>query len=383
MEQEGNVLWVAPLQVFIDRDKAAFESTIKAQGLAPLEVRLLPVNYARAKDLQKNVQDLLSERGKVQIDERTNTLIIKDVADNLNAAEVLVDSLDTQTPQILIEARIVETQSNFRQEFGVQWGGDFAFSPQNGNPTGLAFPSSIGVGGGAGGLPNGGTSTSPNFAVNLPAPAGQGSGGAIGMAFGSVGGTFNLNLRLSALEESGFVKIVSAPRIVTLDNIQASIEQGVSIPVSVVSAAGVQTVFFDAKLNLSVTPHATKDGNIFLNIDVTKNEPDFSRLGAQGDPSIIRKEAHTQMLVPDGDTTVIGGIYTRNTSQSMRSVPWFGRIPILGYFFRNTSEADDRTELLIFITPRIVNRDASIGVSGPGSFLAPDKKSGKDNDKTK
>jgi type IV pilus assembly protein PilQ len=372
MRQEGNVIWVAKAQVFRDEERRALEAAIVRDKLEPLEVRLIPVNYASAEELQTNVEGLLSDRGSVLIDKRTNTLIVKDVGLNLDAVEILVESLDTQTPQILIEARIVETQSNYSKEIGVQWGGDFSFSPANGNPTGLIFPSSVGVAGASTSDANGGTVASPNFAVNLPAAVGTGSGGAVGMTFGSLGGAVNLSLRLSALEEKGFVKIVSAPRIMTLDNTNATIEQGVSIPVSVVSAAGVQTVFFDAKLNLSVTPHVTKDGNIFLKIDVQKNEPDFANTGAQGDPSIIRKEAHTQLLIPDGDTTVIGGIYTRNTAQGLNSVPFFGSLPFIGYFFRKTNETDNRTELLIFITPRIINRETSIGVSGPGSFIAPE-----------
>ncbi len=372
MKQEGRVIWVAKAEVFREEQRRALEAAMVRERLEPLEVRLIPVNYATASELANNVGGLLSTRGTVQIDPRTNTLIIKDVPANLDAAEILVENLDTQTPQILIEARIVETQANFSRELGVQWGGDFSFSPANGNPTGLVFPSSVGVAGASTSELNNGTRSNPNFAVNLPASVGTGSGGAVGMTFGSVGGALNISLRLTALEEKGFVKIVSAPRIMTLDNVQASIEQGVSIPVSVVSAAGVQTVFFDAKLNLSVTPHVTRDGNIFLKIDVQKNEPDFANTGAQGDPSIIRKEAHTQLLIPDGDTTVIGGIYTRNTSQSVSSVPFFGSLPFVGYFFRKTSETDNRTELLIFITPRIINRELSIGAAGPGSFLAPE-----------
>ena len=198
----------------------------------------------------------------------------------------------------------------------------------------------------------------------------------MGITLGSIGGAVNLNIRLSALENKGFLKIVSAPRIMTLDNIQASIQQGTSIPISVVSAAGAQTVFFDAKLNLEVTPHVTRDGNVYLKINITKNEPDFGNTGASGDPSIIQKEARTELLVPDGETTVIGGIYTRNTSQSMSSVPFFGSIPILGYLFKSTSEIDNRTELLIFITPRIINRDASIAASGHGSFIPPVEREG-------
>lgn len=371
MRYEGNIIWIAKAETFRAEEERLLKAAEVRERLEPLEVRLIPVNYATASDLQANVTSLLSSRGSVNIDTRTNTLIIKDVAANLDAAEILVKNLDTQTPQILIEARIVETQANFTKEMGIQWGGDGIASAQTGNATGIVFPSTIGIAGGSTGDNNSGTSASPNFAVNLPASVGTGVGGALGITLGSLGGTVNLNVRLSALENKGFLKIVSAPRIMTLDNIQATIQQGTSIPISVVSAAGAQTVFFDAKLNLEVTPHVTRDGNVYLKINITKNEPDFGNTGANGDPSIIQKEARTELLVPDGETTVIGGIYTRNTSQSMSSVPFFGSIPILGYLFKSTSEIDNRTELLIFITPRIINRDASIAASGHGSFIPP------------
>jgi len=181
------------------------------------------------------------------------------------------------------------------------------------------------------------------------------------LTMGSVGGAFNLNLRLSALEAAGHVKIVSAPKILTLDNQTATISQGTSIPISVVSAAGVQTVFVDATLDLTVTPHVTPDGNIQLSVSASKNEPDFQNTGARGDPTIIRKQADTELLIKDGDTTVIGSIYTRNAGTSISAVPFLHRIPILGWFFRTESEREQRTELLIFITPRIVNRAESIG----------------------
>ncbi|MBQ9244391.1 MAG: type IV pilus secretin PilQ [Proteobacteria bacterium] len=371
MRYEGNVIWIAKAEAFRAEEERAAQAAEVRERLEPLEVRLIPVNYALADDLKTNVQSLMSSRGSINIDQRTNTLILKDVAANLDAAEILVSNLDTQTPQILIEARIVETQANFTKEIGIQWGGDGVASAATGNATGIVFPSTIGIAGGSTSDNNMGTSKTPNFAVNLPASVGTGTGGALGVTLGSLGGTINLNLRLSSLEEKGFLKIVSAPRIMTLDNIQASIESGTSIPISVVSAAGAQTVFVDAKLNLQVTPHVTRDGNVYLKINISKNEPDFGNTGASGDPSIIRKEARTELLIPDGDTTVIGGIYSRNTSQSMSSIPFWGSIPILGYLFRNQSETDNRSELLIFITPRIINRDASISASGHGSFIPP------------
>jgi type IV pilus assembly protein PilQ len=369
-EVRGNVLRVAPQSVLVEEQNARAEARARAEKLQPLEVFLLPVNYAQASEMQAQVQGLLSPRGTVTVDDRTNTLIIKDLADNLSSIRALVESLDSQVPQVLIEARIVETNDTFNRQLGIQWGGDFTFSQGNGNPTGLIFPSVLGVAGGAtdGQTPTAGTSSNPNFAVNLPAPAGTGAGGAIGLTMGSVGGAVNLNLRLSALESQGHAKIVSSPRILTLDNTEATISQGTSIPISVVSAAGVQTVFVDATLELTVKPHVTPDGNIQLQIDASKNEPDFQNTGARGDPTIIRKQAETELLIKDGDTTVIGGIYTRNSGSSLSAVPFLHKIPILGNLFKTSSTSERRTELLIFITPRIVNRAESLGSqAGAGS----------------
>jgi type IV pilus assembly protein PilQ len=196
-----------------------------------------------------------------------------------------------------------------------------------------------------------------DFAVNLPAAAGIGSGGAIGLSLGSVGGNLNLNLRLSAAEDSGTVRIISAPRITTSNNIEASIKSGVSIPISVISANGVQTQFVPADLLLRVTPAVSqRDCAVSMQVNVTKNEADFVNTGARGDPSILTKEAKTTILVSDGQTAVIGGIYTRNTGLAYSKVPFLADIPVLGWFFKNRRENDDRSEVLVFITPKITNR---------------------------
>jgi type IV pilus assembly protein PilQ len=196
----------------------------------------------------------------------------------------------------------------------------------------------------------------PNFAVNLPAPVGENVGGALGFVFGSAGGALQLNLRLSAAETEGTIKTISAPRVTTLDNNTARISQGVSIPFSQTSAAGVNTTFVEARLSLEVTPHITQDGSILMAINASNNQPDPANTGANGQPSIQRKEAVTQVLVKDGDTTVIGGIYVRRGSTRTNSVPFLSKIPVLGFFFRQTNDTDERQELLIFITPRILNR---------------------------
>ncbi|HEX7501572.1 MAG TPA: type IV pilus secretin PilQ, partial [Polyangia bacterium] len=358
--REGNLLRVAPLPLLEKELEAEIARQKQVQDVLPIETRLIGVSYAEASGLQDKAKDLLTPRGKISVDARTNTLIVSDVVKSLQLIEDLVRNLDTQTSQVVIEARIVEANSNFARQIGVQWGGSAFADTTHGNPTGLVFPYNVGIGGGAddgqaplGGLvpaPRSGTGTStssPNFLVNMPAAAGLGTGSAIGLTMGSVAGAFNLNLRLSAYESTGSVRILSSPRITTMDNIEANISQGVSIPVSTVSAMGAQTQFVDAKLSLSVKPHVTNEGTIALVVSVTRNEPDFVNTGAKGDPTIQKKEAKTTMLVRDGDTAVIGGIYTRNTGLSSARVPFFSDIPVLGWFFRNKKENDNRSEFLV------------------------------------
>ncbi|HYD40691.1 MAG TPA: type IV pilus secretin PilQ [Anaeromyxobacter sp.] len=360
----GNVYRIAKMED-IQRERLAKAEAEKARiPLIPTKVRIISVNFARAGDLAARIKDVLSERGTVSVDERTNVIIVKDIPEKLVAAEGLVRNLDLETPQVLIEARIVEASSNFNRALGVQWGGNAAMNQANGNPTGLIFPYNTTATGAAGGGPTTGTSATPNYAVNLPAAIGQGSGGGLGFTFGTIGGAFNLNLRLSALENSGTVKTISAPKITTIDNKEATIGQGISIPFSQTSASGVNTTFIEAKLELRVTPHVTADGNVVLKIKATNNAPNPQLTGANGQPSISKREADTEVLVKDGDTTVIGGIYTRATSNRRSNVPWLGRIPVLGYFFRTTTNQDDHTELLIFITPRILNPRASAVANG-------------------
>jgi type IV pilus assembly protein PilQ len=371
--REGNLLRVAPLALLEKELEAEIARQKQIADVLPIETRLIGVSYADAAQLLDKIRDLLSPRGKVSQDHRTNTLIVSDVTKNLQLIEDLVRNLDTQTSQVVIEARIVEANSNFARQIGVQWGGTAFADTTHGNPTGLVFPYNVGIGGGAddgnsplGGLVPGprtgtGATGSPNFLVNMPAPAGLGTGSAIGLTLGSVAGAFNLNLRLSAMETTGAVRILSSPRITTMDNIEAHIMQGVSIPVSVVSAMGAQTQFVDAQLSLGVKPHVTNEGTIAMTVTITRNEPDFVNTGARGDPSIQKKEAKTTMLVRDGDTAVIGGIYTRNTGLSNARVPFFSDIPVLGWFFRNRKENDNRSEFLVFITPRIANRSREAG----------------------
>jgi type IV pilus assembly protein PilQ len=355
-EEVGNIIRIAPLKTLEEEARLRTERKKSLQQQEDLLVNLIPVNYAVAQEMSARVKDILSDRGSVTVDTRTNVLIVKDVRSHIEKVRALVRNLDTQTPQVLIESRIVEANTSFSRQLGVQWGGSGEASATRGNATGLIFPNSVNVFGSTGGQAPPGFGEAPPFAINLPAATGAGVGGALGMTFGSAGGALGLQLRLSAAENEGYVKTISAPKVTTLDNNTARISQGVSIPFSQTSATGTNTVFVEARLSLEVTPHITQDGSILMSITAQNNQPDPANTGANGQPAIQRKEAQTQVLVKDGDTTVIGGIYVRRGSTETASVPLLGKIPVLGYFFRRNVERDDRQELLIFITPRILNR---------------------------
>lgn len=361
--RSGGIIRIATAEAIAAERERAIAARKAQEQVEETVIKIVPINYADAADIVAQIKPSLSSRGSVQVDSRTNSLIIEDVRSNINRIVEISTILDKQTPLVLIEARIVEATSNFEQEFGIQWGGTSQFTRANGNPTGLAFPSDVVVSGAGDDPtvnPTQGISAPGRYAVNLPAPIGAGAGGGLGFIFGSAGSDQLLQLRLSALESSGSGRIISSPRITTLDNKTAKIGQGVDIPITVVSAAGANTRLIPANLELEVTPHVTNDGSIVMEIAASKNEPDFTNTGAFGDPSILRNFAETEILVADGETAVIGGIYTRSTARRTQKVPFLGDLPVIGWLFRNERETDDRSELLVFITPRIVNRDAAL-----------------------
>lgn len=360
--RNGNIIRVAPIEVLRKEEELRLERRKAREELEPLKVRLIPVSYAVADDIKPQVTALLSARGKVNIDERTNVLIVEDIDEHLVKIERLVRTLDTQTPQVLIESRIVEARNNFSRELGIQWGGTVNFSQQFGNQTGLDFPSNIVMSGGADDQQNnqtGGVAPNPQYAVNLPATVGSGGGGALGFILGSVDGSALINLRLSAAEAVGKIKLVSAPKIVTMDNKEARILSGEKVPITVITANGPTTRFINANLELGVTPHVTQDGAILMKIEAKKNEIS-DRVDLLGVPGILTNEANTEMIVQDGDTAVLGGLYRRNSQENESYVPWIGKVPVLGWLFKTTSREDSRNELLIFISPRIVNRQSAL-----------------------
>ena len=336
---EGNIVRIVPLNV-LAQEQEERKKLADAQALAgELRTLTVPVSYAKAADLVPVVtRSTLSARGDVQVDARTNTLIIRDLPDRLQGAGDLVRLLDRPQPQVEIEARIVQLSRRSARELGIQWGFNGQVDPSNGTSTGLAFPSN--------GSLTAGTGT---------AQTAQGGGNTIArLALGSLNGALNLNASLSALETDGKIRILATPRVATQNNVEAEITQGSQIPIQVVSNNTVTVSFKDAALVLRVTPQITAANTVIMRIFVEKATPNYSETSAaQPIPSIDTQRAVTSVLMDDGETTVIGGIYTRNESDSVTRTPLLHRLPLLGWLFKTDVRNDDSDELLIFITPRI------------------------------
>jgi type IV pilus assembly protein PilQ len=314
----------------------------------------VPVNYAAAKEILPQVKSVLSDRGDVKVDERTNTLIIKDISRSIPGVRSLVKSLDTKTPQVVIEARIVEANMTFQRELGVSWG----FLAAKGKIT-SGTQTSVG-----GGLLGASPLTSPltplNLITNLPAtpqggvPGGVSSPGVLEMLFTSKHGLRQLDIQISAHENEGNVKIISSPKIATLDNKEASIEQGLRIPYRKLTTEGtVTTDFIDANLKLTVTPHVTTEGFIKMVIKAKKDAPDWTHT-VDSVPSIDKKEAISEVLVRDNAVVVIAGVYSIEKDDMGEGVPLFNKIPLLGWLFKREAKQDLRKDLLIFISPKIL-----------------------------
>lgn len=344
-ERSGNVIRIAPLEHFAKEREARLREQEAQRQIQPTLTQVVTINYANAAALQPNLEKLLSDKGSLAVDTRTNTIIVSDTQAAIGTITDLVATLDRPTPQIMIESRIVESSRNFLRELGVQLAG------RANEKINAAFPSAVSIfGAGAGGD----SGVPGNFILDLPAQVGTGAGGSLGISFASVGGSF-LDLQLSALEASGRGKVISRPRIATLDNTEALIQSGRRIPFETTSAnQGTRTQFADASISLRVTPHVTPHGFINMKIVAARNAADFTRTSRDGVPTIITREATTEMLVRDGDTVVIGGLYTRDMSVSQDGVPFFSKIPVLGVLFRRTRNRDTTDELLFFITPRII-----------------------------
>ncbi len=339
----GNVLRIAPADIIKAEEELRLQERRNKETLEDLVVKLQPVNYAKVEDMSALVKRLLTPRGTVNVDVRTNTLIIKDIPSVIDEATALIKAIDTETPQVLIEAKIVEAALDFSRELGSVWsagtnqledgfsgnaprtdlgGPDFRFHDDNnvifGNPI-----------------------------TSVPT-------GLLNMSAFVLNEDFNIEVQIQAAESTGDGKVISSPRVLTLDNREAEIQQGVSIPFQTFENGDAKLEFIDAVLSLLVTPHVTSDKTIIMQVEVTRNAPDDSVPTPTGSPAIARAEARTETLVKDGQTLVIGGIYTVNESERESRVPYLHRIPVIGSAFKSRSITDQRKELLIFVTPRIV-----------------------------
>jgi len=338
-EVDGNIMRIAPTSV-LQEEAAARQRLEQAQALSiPLTTVMRRLSYSNAGAVAALLQQaggILSQRGSVIVDGRTNTLIIKELPDYMPTVIAVIENLDVAEPLVMIEARIVETRKNFTRTLGIDWGFTGVAAPEFGNTTGIQFPNQGTVEGG----------------VNL---ATGGNNAQLDISLGNVLNTFNLDLALTAAENEGLVNILSAPKVQALNNQLASIQSGFQIPIQTVANNTVSVQFVNATLKLDVTPQVTAEGTVMMDINIQKRNPEFGlAIAGSTNPPISTKEASTRVLVRDGGTTVIGGIYEVSTNQGEDRVPGLANIPILGYLFKNRRREDTNNELLIFITPRVI-----------------------------
>jgi len=372
--EEENIIRVVTMKKYLDEKKRVRdeEKEILAEREAKEKLGVdfvsetIFINYIDAAEAEKMIKGddkdkgkgLLSSGGTVKVVKGTNALIINDTKERVERIRQLIKEHDTVPAQVQIEARIVQANADFARELGIQWGARYVgtFDRKSveltgaKNPTAASTTTSYSATTGLEAL-RGTTGVFP-YNVNLPAAVGTGSGGALGIFLGSVNDTFMLDLQLSALEGEGKGKIISNPKIITSDNKAAIIKQGTQIPYQTVSQSGTQTQFVDAVLGLEVTPQVTKDNNVRLKIKATKDRP--IAVAGSPIPGIDKKEATTEVIVKDGETAVIGGIYEAEDSSREDGIPLFRHIPILGWLFKHEKVTTTKTELLVFITPRIL-----------------------------
>jgi type IV pilus assembly protein PilQ len=372
MRQNGNVVFIAPTEEVAAREKLDLESRKTVAELIPLRTEIIQVNYAKAKDLGELLkkkaaadkggdQGVLSARGDVQVDERTNSLIIKDIPEKLVEVRELVTKLDVPTRQVMIDSRVVIASNDFSRDLGARFGvsgvretgqgvnaisGNLAgtntivnSAVNNLISTGQPFPVAV-------------PPLAQRLGVNLPAAGPS-------LAFAILGADYLVDLELSALQVEGNGEIVSNPRVVTADLKKATVLQGRQIPYSTVGEAGTNVEFKDAFLKLEVTPQITPDDRISMKLKVSKDEQGATVATATGPQvSIDKRELETEVMVNNGETVVLGGVFEQTKRDDVSKVPLLGDIPLLGYLFRNTTKNDTKRELLIFVTPQILKNGA-------------------------
>jgi type IV pilus assembly protein PilQ len=388
MRQTGTVIMVAPTQEIAAQEKVELESRQQIQELAPLRSEFIQVNYAKASDLAALLKSeennlLTPERGSVTVDARTNTLLVQDTAAKLEEVRRLVSRLDVPVRQVMIESRVVIANDDFARDLGVRFGLSTSMGRRGDNELLISGGRRNNSGGGpfarfdAGPFgqsteqqtdPDGNTifppfnsvvefpegSNNPSLMVNLPANANP--AGAFNFMLGKVGSHL-IQLELSAMQREGRGEVISSPRVVTSDQNQAVIKVGTEIPYQEATGQGNTTVAFkEAVLKLEVTPHITPDDRVIMDLAVNKDNPNFADT-VLGVPPVDTRSVSTSVLVDNGETVVLGGVYERDKTYAREQVPWLGDLPVLGRLFKNEQRQDNNSELLIFVTPKILKRD--------------------------
>jgi type IV pilus assembly protein PilQ len=347
MVVEGNILRIGKVDELAKEAEQRRKLQEAREMDGKLEVIIRPLSYAKAADVSKILEKQMSKRGEIQVDARSNSLIISEVPDRVRILDNLIESLDTANQQVSIEARIVESKQGYAKAFGIQWGFSGLMSPRYGNQTTLKFPNSIQAGGAL--FPTG-------YAINLPLNSTAGPNTAVGISMGNVAGTFDVDVVLQALESKGNARVLSSPRTTTQNNVEAVLVSGIRVPVQTQQPNGTYSmVYLNAALELKVKPQITAEGTIITDVDIKNDAPDWDpNKRVQGNPPIVTQSSQNSVMVKDGGTIVIGGLYRVETNDGVQSVPLLGKIPLLGNLFRNKNKSFDKRELLIFITPRIV-----------------------------
>lgn len=349
--RQGNVLRIAPIQDLKAEEDDATKLATARKNLEPLRVRMFPVSYAKVDDLEKKIREFLGERGKVAGDVRTNALVVTDIDENLDRVAKLIQSLDTQPAQVLVESKIVEASEDFTRNIGVNWGasgapiklGQTARGPVNMNPSFNINPTASTVG-------------AFNFNLNV---------GTLDI-FGTLSAALAIN------EQENLVKIISSPRIMILTNEKGTINQTTEVPVRQVTQNGTATQetfqFKPLTMKLEVTPQVTADGSVIMAVNVNRQfqGADVSSAG-QGAFAVNSREANTRVLVKNGATAVIGGIYQSDAQDGETGIPWFRELPFISYLFKTKNTRTQKSELLVFLTPRIMGQVDSGGGSSPST----------------
>ncbi|MGH7254694.1 MAG: type IV pilus secretin PilQ [Nitrospirales bacterium] len=357
MIREGNIVWIDTLSNIARQQEEEAKLKESKEKAEELITRVIYIQNIPAQTLQNTLRQYLSPRGSINFNQQSNALIIKDTESNITVVQRLIEGLDQPERQVHIEARIVQADTSYARSLGIQWGVVDSSVSNNGNFR--VFGNLTGPFNEVKLADNEDGTFETDFMINLPAAVtGLSSVPSIGLMVGKLIGGFGLDARLSAGELLGLTKVIAAPKITTLNNQEAKIEQGESIPFQTTSLQGTQTTFVDANLTLQVTPQITsrdpkeKDARIILKVKTTRNA-----VGARSNPagpSIDKREATTQVMLRNGETMVMGGIYVDTQTNTVAGLPWMSRIPVLGWLFKNKSESIAKQELLIFLTPTLI-----------------------------